>query len=1701
MLLEHTDTSLRFLDGGGEMGALMRSKNWDGTSLGNPAGWPQSLRTTLSIILNSKFPMFLWWGTDLICFYNDAYRPSLGEKGKHPAILGEKAADYWQEIWHIIYPQIEQVMTTGEATWNEDMLVPIYRNGSLENVYWTYSYSPVTSEEGNINGVLVVCNETTGKIARLKKLGDSEQNFRNLVKEAPIATSVFIGKDYTIELANDEALKLWGKDKSVLGKKLLDALPELAGQPYIGILDQVFSTGITYEGKADLAYLIVDGVEKEVYVNFIYKALHNTSGDVYAILCMGYDVTSQVESKNKLADAEERGRLAIEAAELGTFDVDILTDAIVSSSRLFEIFGVKADGNVRSQDLVKAIHKDDLPIRAAAFVQLYEEGSLNYDARVIWPDNTLHWINAQGKLYYDKTGKPIRILGTVKDITLQKEAELELRKSEQRFRDTVTQAPVGIVILRGENFMVEMANAAYLALVDRKEDYFVGRPLFHSLPEAEEHVEPILTGILKTGRPYYGVEFEVPLVRHGKTETSYFNFVYQPLQERNGSVNGIIAVATEVTAQVKARHDLEESGKQFRNLVMQSPVPMAILRGAEFVIDMANQTMLEQIWQLSFDEVRGKKLLDVFPELKDQQFAAQLQTVFNTGISIQERESLAYLNKPGGVKRLYVDFEYAPLFEADKAIAGLIVTLNDVTERVEARQQLKEAADRLQMATDGSQVATWDLDLQSRHIIYSPQLALIFGHTEHAKLTHQQLRNHIHPQDLPVVENAFSEALQSGVYSYEARIIYPNKNIRWIKTLGKVVFADDKTPLRILGTMMDITERKDTEENLQKLAAIVQSSGDAIIGKRLDGVITSWNDAAEKVFGYTADEMIGQQIFKLIPDDRKQEESEIIARLKSGQMVEHFETIRVTKEGRRLNISLTISPLKDAHGNVIGASKIARDVTAQRLAEKRIIENEERLQIVVEASELGTWELDLRSMDFTYSARYAEIFGYSSHVSFYHADFLKHMHPDDLATREHAFKTAFETGILDYVSRIIWRDNTIHWIEAKGKVFYNDENQPFKLVGTVRDITEEKFYQHRMEESERRFRSVADTAPVLIWMAGTDKSCHFFNKAWLNFTGRTMEQEYGNGWSEGVHPDDFQNCLDTYVSNFDLQREFYMEYRLKRHDGEYRWISDNGVPRFTPDGVFEGFIGACMDIHDRILFEEKLKESESRLRIAAMSSELGTWDYNPVTDLLVFDNASRELFGIDGSAYVSMDLFFSKMHPDDRETTRQKIARTLNPDIAEPYDAEYRVIGLPNDKIRWIHAKGKAFFDEHGTPRMFAGTVLDITEKRLALEELQESELKFRLLADSMPQFIWTGDSEGNLNYFNKAVYKYSGFTPAQMLASGWLEIVHPDDRPKNIEKWLHSVKTGEHFLFEHRFKRYDGEYRWQLSRAIPQKDAEGNIQMWVGSSTDIHDRKLFTDELESKVRQRTAELHTLNENLVKSNAELAQFAYVASHDLQEPLRKIQTFATRLLDFENQNLSDKGKDYFARMQSAAKRMQQLIVDLLSYSRANTAEKHTEKTNLNSILQTVTEQLRDTIDQKQASIESEELPTLNVITYQLEQLFTNIIGNALKFSRAGVPPVIKINSRFVPGSELDIVGADAAATYVHIRIADNGIGFEPQFSERIFQVFQRLHGREEYAGTGIGLAICKKIVENHQGFINAKGVVGEGSVFNIYLPVE
>ncbi len=314
----------------------------------------------------------------------------------------------------------------------------------------------------------------------------------------------------------------------------------------------------------------------------------------------------------------------------------------------------------------------------------------------------------------------------------------------------------------------------------------------------------------------------------------------------------------------------------------------------------------------------------------------------------------------------------------------------------------------------------------------------------------------------------------------------------------------------------------------------------------------------------------------------------------------------------------------------------------------------------------------------------------------------------------------------------------------------------------------------------------------------------------------------------------------------------------------------------------------------------------------------------------------------------------------------------------------------------------------------------------------------------------------------------------------------------------MESVKSGKDFLFIHRFKRSDGEYRWQLSRAIAQIDEFGKIQMWVGTSTDIEDQKNFTNRLEEQILERTTQLEIKNRDLVNMNIELQSFAYISSHDLQEPLRKIQTFASRLADLDEQNISAIAKTYLARIEVSAKKMQNLIQDLLTYSRTNSAERVFTTVNIDEIAEEVVSDFSDRIEEKNAIVEYANLGEATIIQFQFRQLLHNLVENALKFSKPGIPPIVKISGEKIDGKLIpDAEFKDK--TYYHLQVSDNGIGFELVYKEKIFEVFQRLNTESEYKGTGIGLAIVKKIVENHKGIITVSSEKGEGAVFNVYIP--
>jgi two-component system, chemotaxis family, CheB/CheR fusion protein len=379
--------------------------------------------------------------------------------------------------------------------------------------------------------------------------------------------------------------------------------------------------------------------------------------------------------------------------------------------------------------------------------------------------------------------------------------------------------------------------------------------------------------------------------------------------------------------------------------------------------------------------------------------------------------------------------------------------------------------------------------------------------------------------------------------------------------------------------------------------------------------------------------------------------------------------------------------------------------------------------------------------------------------------------------------------------------------------------------------------------------------------------------------------------------------------------------------------------------------------------------------------------------------------------------------------------------------------------------------------------------------ELDKSEERRIFLADSIPQIIWERDEKGDVVNFNKQWYQYTGAAKNGNKNNDLWKSIHQDDREKADRVWRESLQIGEPYEVEYRLRDSKGEFQWFLDRGLPMKDKNGQIVKWFGTCTNIEEQKNHHMILEQKINDRTRQLQELNDELHRSNKELENFAYIASHDLQEPLRKIRAFGDMLKKKYSQDLAGQGKEYIDRMQRASYRMQKLIDDLLNYSRVSRNPTLTESIDLYELANEVVEDLEETINNTNATIKIRELPSINGDRRQLKQLFQNLISNGIKFHKENEDPVVEIKPRFVSGD------GDTEGNYVELIFADNGIGFDEKYHDKIFTIFQRLHGRIEYEGTGIGLAICKKIVDNHNGMIYAKSELGVGSEFIVALPFE
>jgi len=653
----------------------------------------------------------------------------------------------------------------------------------------------------------------------------------------------------------------------------------------------------------------------------------------------------------------------------------------------------------------------------------------------------------------------------------------------------------------------------------------------------------------------------------------------------------------------------------------------------------------------------------------------------------------------------------------------------------------------------------------------------------------------------------------------------------WVDTTIVPFLNEDGKPRQYVAIRADITERKHAEEAALRLAAIVSCSDDAIIGKTLEGIITTWNPGAEKMFGYPAIEAIGQPMLMLFPPEDAAQEAEILMRIGRGQFVKHFDTVRVRKDGTRINVSVTISPVTDHEEKFVGASTIARDITERKRVEDKLKASEGRYRRLFESAKDGIFILDA------------------------------------------------ETG------------------------------------------------------------QIVDVNPMLMELLGYSHE---------EFLGKKL-------WEVGS----FKDIAHSKLAFQELQRDETIRYE--------------DLPLETKHG--------------------------RRINVEFISS----------------------VYLVDGQKVIQCGI-------------------------------------------------------------------RDITGRKQAEAKLRESEESFRTMANSIPQLASIARADGFIYWYNQRWYDYTGTTPKEMEGWGWQSVHDPQVLPRVMEQWTAAIAAGQPFEMEFPLRGADGIFRLFLTRSLPLKDTEGRVVQWFGTNTNVDELKRAQDEvhrlnaeLEQRVTERTGQLEA-------ANKELEAFSYSVSHDLRAPLRAVNGYVSMIKEDYADRLDAEGNRLLNVVASEAKRMGRLIDDLLAFSRLGRQKMGTTLIEMTSLVRGEFENLTRAAPESALRFALQSLPPVHGEPAMLRQVFANLLGNAIKFSRKHANPVIEVGSR----------NGDGEIIYY---VKDNGVGFNEKYGHKLFGVFQRLHSEEEFEGTGVGLALVQRVIHRHGGKVWAESKPDEGATFFFTLPTQ
>lgn len=1445
-----------------------------------------------------------------------------------------------------------------------------------------------------------------------------------------------------------------------------------------------------------------------------HKALYRDgSGRPKSVIEVHNDITALKEAQAALSRSSQQRDLAFDAARIGVWQWDLRANRIEWSRTLEQLLGMQPgsfDGSFES--FQERLHPDDRHPLQEQIARAFNNGpGYSIENRLRHSDGHYLWVRGQGRVLTDDCDEPAGLIGVVwsihelkqqeadRQFLLDVSAKISESSGEDQLAEFVTTAlgrHLNLSLCRYAEIdasgkqvraVAEFTAGDHTSLatypVDRFGDLLRELAANQSLTLTDTKTDP------RTAHQYARVYqplgiracLAVPFFQQGLWRAMLTAVDDKPRMWKESEITLMQAVAHRLwPALENARllHQTSERQEQFESTFEQAAVGMA------HVSPDGNWLRVNQricgITGYDKDELLGSRFQEITHPDDLEHDLRQFEQLIRGEIQSYSMEK-RYFHKLGHL--VWINLTVSLLKHADGRPKYSISVIEDISARRKTSEQLAAtnalAALRLreiESIYSQAPVGLFFLDAALRFVRVNHCFSQMTGVPVARQIG--QTVSHVLPEPGEWLESALRNVIESRkpITEKELRLrttANPDIQSTWLVNFYPLE-APDGTVLGLNGVVQDITERKQTE--------------------------TAYVDAAERLRIATSAAKLGVYVWD-VPGDRGYFENDQVYRIlgrdprlgpvsqseffhkiilaedaashsqamqKAIERGEPFHSIfRFHRGDGQVRWAETHGQLEfDAKGELLRLTGVVADATERIEAEDLLRNQKQHLSRVLDSLFVFVGVMSLEGVLLDVNRAPLSAAGISV------ADVLGKSFGDcpwwsHSAQARGSMLSAIEKARRGEMSRFdiqarVGKEQYIT-LDFMLSPLRDDQGVIKFLVPSAVPIDERKQAEEALRRSEERYLMAewATNDGLWDWNPTTDY-CHFSPrfKALLHFEDHEM-QNTGAAVFSRLHTESEPVLFEALRLHFEEDQPYDVEVRVQLKDSSYHWFRTRGKAVRDADGKVVRMVGSMSDVEHRKEAEVRAREQEEQWRRMIDSIEQLAWIAEADGSIFFFNQRWYEYTG--KTPEEMQGWGWQSVHdPNALPAVLEHWTAALL--TQEPFEMEFPLRG--KDGIyRPFLTRAMPVRDSAKKVVRWFGTNTNVESLRREQDLLKESERKFRELAETIPEQVWAADPDGKVTYWNSTMYEYTGYSPEQSLGDGWLSLLHPEDAPRLRREWQISIASLRHHESETRLRRHDGVYRWFLHRAEAIRDEAGKVTRWLGTSTDIHERKITEQALR------------------RSNEDLEQFAFAASHDLQEPLRTVAIFS-QLLARRYGGHSDEASRFARNIVNGTARMDHLLKGILEYSRVGDAIEDWPSCSSEEMLNAALHNLQEAIAESKAVINHHPLPVVACPDTHVVQLFQNVIGNAIKY-RSKRPLQIEIS-------------AARKGNFYEFLVSDNGIGIKPEYAQQIFGIFRRLH-REEYPGIGVGLAICKRIVERAGGSIWVQSDLDVGTTFCFTLP--